>query len=138
MLARLYRTYANYTPASWAVILSALTLSLIGLIVLEHLATAGDEAWSRYYASYPTKQGVFLAVAVVAMVVVGATHYLRISRLAYLLFAVTLLMLLSVLVFGKLGRHVPFLGKVFPSRNFSYRWISLGIIQLQPSEAPGM
>lgn len=134
MSLRLYKTYANYTPASWAVILAALTLALIGLITLQRLATAGDAEWAHRYAPYLTKQAVFLGVAVVAMIVVAATSYLKVARQAYLLFAITLLLLFAVLLFGKLGQHVPFLAKVFPSRNFSHRWISFGIVQIQPSE----
>jgi len=68
------------------------------------------------------------------MFLAGGFHYLKVARVAYPLFALTLLMLLALLVFGHLGRHVAFLRQMFPQPGGSFRWIRLPFVQIQPSE----
>ena len=128
---RIYRRYFHYSPASWAIILATLTLAVLGLLVMQRLSEGmwGDEA-----RGWLEKQAIFLAVSVLAAILLGSTNYLRVGRWAYPLFALTLAMLLAVLVFGYLGRYVSVVGKIFPAINFSHRWIRLGFFQLQPSE----
>lgn len=130
-LDRIYRRYFNYTPACWAMVLASLTLSVLGLIVMQRLAGG---TWGAKADGWLTNQSVFLVGGVFVMVAVGSLNYLRIGRLAYPLFALTLLMLLAVLVLGHVGRHVGFIGYFFPERGGSYRWFRLPFIQLQPSE----
>jgi len=66
------------------------------------------------------KQWVFVAIAVVSMVVVAIPSYRRLERFAYLLFILSLLGL--IVVFG------------FPPAGGARRWIRLGPIGIQPSE----
>ncbi len=77
---------------------------------------------------------VYLVVAVIAMLITRSINYQRIGDWAYLLFVVVLVLLAAVLVLGIVGQYIPFLGRMIPRINGSYRWIRLGFFQIQPSE----
>ncbi len=121
------------SPASWAIILASVTLSLIGLIVFARLAD-GTGPTSTFAPGYLKRQAAYLAVSLIAMLAVSKISYLRIGRWAYPLFALTIALLFAVLVFGHLGQSAPVVKDVFPKINGSCRWIKLPFFQIQPSE----
>ncbi len=119
------------TPASWAVGIAIAGIVFIGLVVLYTLERADlpflpDNVFFKHI--------VFLGLSILTACILRSVNYLRIGHYAYLLFAITLAMLAAVLVFGWIGRFVPLVGNIFPNINGSFRWIRLGIIQIQPSE----
>lgn len=126
---RIYKKYFDYTTAGWAIVLAGLTLSVVGLMMLRELSMGSGPA-SEVAKNCLVKQGRFLVVSVVAMVIIARMNYRKIGRMAYPLFVVTLLLLVLVL----LGRYVPPLRGIFPRRNYSYRWINLYVLSVQPSE----
>ncbi len=121
----------GFTPASWAIWLSIGGIIFIGSSVLYTLERVElpflpDNVFSKHI--------VFLIISIIIALILRSVNYLRIGRYVYVLFALSLVMLLAVLVFGWIGRYVPFISKFFPNINGSFRWIRLGVIQVQPSE----
>jgi len=121
------------TPASLAVGLGVAGLLFFGLIILRAVDQA-DLPTAMVPANLFRNQLIYLAVSLVALFAVRAMNYQRIGEWAYLLFAIMLLLLAAVLIFGILGQYVPVLARFFPNVKGSYRWIRLEFFQIQPSE----
>lgn len=98
----------------WPLVSAALLLCLIGIV---NLASAGaGEDISRW-----PRQLVALGIGVAAMAVISNIDYRYLNRSAYPLFAVTLLLAMFTLIFGR---------EVHGTR----AWIRIGSMSVQPSE----
>lgn len=100
---------------------AAIGLAVVGLAAISTAPTPD------YLGNVALKQGVFLAVAILAMFIVALPHHRLIGPLAYPLAAVVLAMLALVML-----PHMP--QSLIPMRNGARRWIDLRVIQFQPSE----
>ncbi len=98
-------------------------LSLLG-VVMVYTATRGALLATGLSPTYYLKrQLVWVALGLVAMVVMAVLDYRRLESLGMAVYGLFIFLLLAVLVPG-LGKHA--LG--------SQRWFSLGPLQIQPSE----
>lgn len=109
-------------PLIWVVML----LMLFGMVMVYSASVALPD--SPKYASYSnlhflTRQAIFVAISVVAGAVVFRIRIETWQKWAPYLFAITLILLLLVLIPG-VGKGV----------NGAKRWLSLKVINLQPSE----
>ena len=100
-----------------------LLLLTLGLIVLYSASYAQSEYDTGYAIStrYLQKQAVCAAIGLVAMVVLSRIPVGFWLRFAWPLYGISIILLLSVLVFGQ-------------SVNGARRWISIAGLQFQPSE----
>ena len=104
-------------------------LLAVGLVML-YSASYADSYYnegSSYY--YIQRQGLFAIVGFVAMLFVSTFDYHRFHGLALLIYAVAIILLGAVLIFGRL-LHME---SIAPSEGVAYRWLNLGV-QFQPSE----
>ncbi len=126
-------TIFGYSAAGVAVLVGLFGLAAISLLTLRALDQA-DLPVGFVPENLFRTQGIFLALALIAMIAVRSMNYQRVGEWAYLLFAFILILLAAVLVFGIAGRYIPFLSQIVPNINGSYRWINLGFFRFQPSE----
>lgn len=94
-------------------------LSILGLGVLSIYSVTSVESASAF-PNY-MKQLTWIGAGAIAFLVISATNYHKLARLAYILYAIGLLMLILVFLIGKSSRG-------------SQRWIPLGPLAVQPSE----
>jgi cell division protein FtsW (lipid II flippase) len=111
---------------SWPILLAMLGLMAVGLLALRTSAAADPAIREHFF-----KQMVFCCVGLGAFLAATLVPYHRVGRLAYAMFALTL-PLLVMLVVAKIARTE--LGGLLPRRNGAWRWIHLGIFDIQPSE----
>lgn len=107
------------------VVLASAAIALIGFGVVMVYSSSVIEATTVYRnpQHFVVRQSIFGAAAVLVMLVVASFDYHRLRRLAYpVLGGVTLLLVMSVVGFGHSGGGAA-------------RWLKLGPIQVQPSEA---
>ena len=100
-----------------------LTLLGVGLVML-YSASSAQSAFDTGYTQttrYLQKQGVCAVIGLVAMVIISRIPPEFWLRWAWVLYGVSIALLLSVLVFGQ-------------SVNGARRWINIGGLQFQPSE----
>ena len=103
----------KYIPIS---LLFMITLLLLcGLLVMRS-ASAGDPT-----DIYFKKQCIYASVFFVMMILISITDLKLIFRSAYLLYGISLLLLVSVTIFGHTAMGAT-------------RWLNLGFIKMQPSE----
>jgi rod shape determining protein RodA len=116
----------TYRPrlAVLLIVAAMLALMLVGLAAVDISAQADG------VTGYTTRQAIFAVAAILTCVLFAAVPYTRWGKIAYLLFGVTLAMLLLLAIVRFL--HIPF--GLIPEKRGAYRWIDLGVIQLQPSE----
>jgi len=107
------KRYLRYT--SWPVIAAMISLMVFGVLAIR-VSERADAA----SGAFAVRQSVFACVGLCVFAAVTAVPYQRFGRLAYALFALTLVLL--VLVF--------FLREI----RSSHRWIDLGVVKFQPSE----
>ena len=95
----------------------------VGLAMLYSASSAQSQYDTGYTVStrYLEKQGICAVIGLVAMVVISRIPADFWFRMAWPLYGVSILLLLSVLVFGQ-------------SINGARRWINIGGLQFQPSE----
>jgi cell division protein FtsW len=97
-------------------------LALFGVVMVYSASAmmAQAENHSQYY--YFIKQGIWMAIGLVVMLVMMQVdyHHLRNRRLIFFLLIVTLVLLLAVFGFGKV--------------NGAHRWIKFKFFSIQPSE----
>jgi rod shape determining protein RodA len=130
---RFVKSCIPQTAASYAMILAALTLSLVGLIALQKL-TLGDGETAKLAKAIVNKQAASILIALAVMVVLGRVNYLILGRYSFAAYIVSLVLLFLLLVFGFLGKYSSFFAMLVPRDQNSYRWINLGFYHLQPSE----
>jgi len=94
-------------------------LSLL-LMTIGSLAIARSDALTGSSGQLMWRQLVWVGLAVTSMILVTLPSYRVLSRISYLLLAITLLLLVAVFF--------------FPAINGSHRWLRLGPIGMQPSE----
>jgi len=107
------KRYLRYT--SWPIIAAMLALMTIGVLAIGVSQQADPNLSGR-----PARQAAYAVAALVAFLVALVVPYQRVGRSAYVLFIITLLLLVAVL-FTR-----PIKGAT--------RWFNLGITNVQPSE----
>jgi rod shape determining protein RodA len=108
-------------PIDYILVIATLLVSAVG-VVMVYTATRGPLlAAGEDPKTFLKKQGLFVVLGVITMVVVALIDYRRLEPLATLLYWLTVLALLGVFVVGS-------------SAQGAARWFSLGPLQLQPSE----
>lgn len=103
---------------SWGLLGVIFLLGIVSTTTI-YSALAGDPSGAG--AAFALKQAVWYCAGFVAMLFISMFNYRMLEKWGYGVFIVCLLMLISVLLFGKL---------VAGSR----RWLDLGFFALQPSE----
>ena len=107
------KRYMRYT--SWPIIAAMLLLMAIGIQAI----TVSEQA-DPQMKGYAAKQLAFALVGLAVFVAVTAVPYQVYGRLAYPLFAATLVLLVVVMF--------------LPASKGSHRWVDLGAIKIQVSE----
>jgi rod shape determining protein RodA len=110
--------------SAWTLLLSVVALSMLGIVGIyigEAHAEGGPVSTLR--------QTAYLAASLIAFIMVVAVGYQRLSRWAYVIYWVTIVLLVLLLV----AKKVPLAPLIVPRRN-AYRWIVFGPVQLQVSE----
>jgi len=108
-------------PFDYILVIATLLVSAVG-VVMVYTATRGTLlAQGDDPKTFLKKQGLFVVLGVIAMVVVALIDYRRIEAFANALYWLIVLSLLGVFVVGS-------------SAQGAARWFSLGPLQLQPSE----
>ncbi|MGA2472543.1 MAG: rod shape-determining protein RodA [Acidimicrobiales bacterium] len=108
-------------PFDLILVVATLMVSVIG-VVMVYTATRGPLlAEGDDPKSFLKKQGLFVVLGIITMLVVAVFDYRRLEPLATLLYWLIVLALVGVFVVGS-------------SAQGAARWFSLGPLQLQPSE----
>ncbi|MBR2937614.1 MAG: putative lipid II flippase FtsW [Oscillospiraceae bacterium] len=104
-------------------LLLLLTLLVIGLVMLYSASSAQSEYDTGYTQStrYLQKQGLCAVIGLIAMAILSRIPPEFWLRWAWVLYGISIALLLSVLLFGQ-------------SVNGAKRWINIGGLQFQPSE----
>ena len=111
----------NVPPFDWILVLATIFVSTIG-VVMVYTATRGSLlAQGEDPRTFLKKQGLFVVLGFVTMVVVAVVDYRRLEQLATLAYWLIVLALMGVFVVGS-------------SAQGAARWFSIGPLQLQPSE----
>jgi len=103
---------------SWPIILAMLALLAVGITGISE-AEQARAATSGYVA----KQIVYASIGLLVFIAAVVVPYQKIGRYAYLMFALTLVLLVIVLLLPPL-----------PGRRDARRWIGYGPVAFQPSE----
>lgn len=101
----------------------------VGLVMLFSASYADSYYREGSSYHYISRQGIFAAVGFGAMLLASAVDYHNYHKLALPVAAVTVVLLLMVLLFGR----VLHMEAIAPSEGVAYRWLNLGV-QFQPSE----
>ena len=99
---------------NWGLILLICAVASIGFAMQYSAAGGSMEPWAG-------RQMVRFGIGLVLMVVLAVVHLRWWFKLAYVLYAVALILLVAVEVFGRIGMG-------------AQRWLSIGFIQVQPTE----
>ena len=111
----------NVPPFDLILLIATLLVSIIG-VVMVYTATRGTLlAQGEDPKTFLKKQGLFVVLGVITMVVVALIDYRRLEPVATILYWLIVLALLGVFVVGS-------------SAQGAARWFSVGPLQLQPSE----
>jgi rod shape determining protein RodA len=114
-------TRRNVPPFDLILVTATLLVSVIG-VVMVYTATRGSLlAQGEDPKTFLKKQGLFVVLGVITMVVVALIDYRRIEPVANVLYWLIVIALMGVFVVGS-------------SAQGAARWFSLGPLQLQPSE----
>ena len=114
-------TRRNVPPFDLILLVATLLVSVVG-VVMVYTATRGSLlAQGEDPKTFLKKQGLFVVLGVIVMVVVALIDYRRLEPIANILYWLIILALLGVFVVGS-------------SAQGAARWFSLGPLQLQPSE----
>ncbi|MCK4372234.1 MAG: rod shape-determining protein RodA [candidate division Zixibacteria bacterium] len=108
----------NYRDLDWRIISAALFLSMIGILLI---MSAQHYADSAYLQGFYLRQSLWLLIALTAFAVVIHLPLRLFDVSAYLFFGIALSLLVLVLLVGS-------------SRMGATRWLSLGPINLAPSD----
>lgn len=118
------RSWYSLTQPGWVVFVAALALSSVGIMCIvaaEGQAHVPDHAAAR--------QGAYLVVSLAAFAASLRIGYQRAGRLAYVIFGISLVLLVPLFV-AKLVGPLP----LIPRIKGTFRWIVLPGFRLQPSE----
>ena len=111
----------NVPPFDLILLVATMLVSILG-VVMVYTATRGSLlAQGDDPKTFLKKQGLFVILGVITMVVVALIDYRRLEPVATILYWLIVLSLLGVFVVGS-------------SAQGAARWFSLGPLQLQPSE----
>jgi rod shape determining protein RodA len=111
----------NVPPFDLILLVATMLVSVLG-VVMVYTATRGSLlAQGDDPKTFLKKQGLFVILGVITMVVVALIDYRRLESVATILYWLIVLSLLGVFVVGS-------------SAQGAARWFSLGPLQLQPSE----
>jgi len=111
----------NVPPFDWILLLATLMVATVG-VVMVYTATRGPLlAQGEDPRTFLKKQGLFVVLGFVTMVVVAVFDYRRLEPVATILYWLIVLGLIGVFVVGS-------------SAQGAARWFSIGPLQLQPSE----
>jgi len=123
------RTWLQFDAPSRLILAAIAFLFLVGLasIYVTDTAAIGGHDGPRN----ATRQLVYLCVGISAAMVVLRIGYRDLGRWSYAILALALLALIPLMM-AKLT-HSTF-GGLIPERRHAYRWINLGLIDVQPSE----
>jgi rod shape determining protein RodA len=111
----------NVPPFDLILLIATMLVSVIG-VVMVYTATRGSLlAQGEDPKTFLKKQGLFVVLGVITMVVVALIDYRRLEPVANVLYWLIVLALLGVFAIGS-------------SAQGAARWFSLGPLQLQPSE----
>jgi rod shape determining protein RodA len=114
-------TRRNVPPFDLILVIATLLVSVIG-VVMVFTATRGPLlAQGEDPKTFLKKQGLFVFLGIIVMVVVALIDYRRLEPIANILYWLIILSLLGVFAVGS-------------SAQGAARWFSLGPLQLQPSE----
>ena len=114
-------TRRNVPPFDLILLVATMLVSILG-VVMVYTATRGSLlAQGDDPKTFLKKQGLFVILGVITMVVVALIDYRRLESVATILYWLIVLSLLGVFVVGS-------------SAQGAARWFSLGPLQLQPSE----
>jgi rod shape determining protein RodA len=114
-------TRRNVPPFDLILLTATMLVSIIG-VVMVYTATRGSLlAQGEDPKTFLKKQGLFVVLGVIVMIVVALIDYRRLEPVANILYWLIILALLGVFVVGS-------------SAQGAARWFSLGPLQLQPSE----
>lgn len=105
---------AETRPLPWLVPTIAASLIAVGLSAMSR----GDELAGA--GAFALRQGVWSVLALTAMLAATFVSYRRLRTWSYPLYAVCIVLLAAVYF--------------FPAKNYSHRWIPLGVADFQPSE----
>jgi rod shape determining protein RodA len=105
------------THFDWVLVLMILLVATIGIVNL----FSATSAWGGAGAPIYLKQCYWLAIGVIIAFTVCAFDYRHLGDFGFLLYGITLVLLLLVLIVGKTTMGAT-------------RWIHLGFFNLQPSE----
>lgn len=103
---------------------------MIALMVFGVLSIGISEQADESLDGYAAKQMLFGSIALIAFLAATILPYHRIGRAAYVLFGVTL----AVLVLLAAVRYFDYSTSLIPKKRGAFRWINLGIVLVQPSE----
>ena len=106
------RNYLRYT--SWPIIAAMVTLMIIGITAIQVCERADVET------GFASRQVLFAVIGLGVFVLMTLVPYQRLGRMSYALFAVTIALLVGIFA--------------LPSHRGSHRWISVGPINVEPSE----
>lgn len=105
----------------YVLVLAALALVGMGLSLIYSATQASHDVPLGSFANPVTKQFVFAIIGLTGMVVMSRIDYHWLTHLAWLIYLLSIVMLVAVLVIGTTVAG-------------STRWFDLGFVQLQPSE----
>lgn len=101
----------------WPLLLLTLLITACGLMTVLSASHSHDSLWSRPFAQQATWAGLGL----IGMLTALSFDYHWLDRYAYWIYAVTVLLLIAVFVFGSVGGG-------------ARRWLRFGPVSIQPSE----
>ncbi|QOR36335.1 rod shape-determining protein RodA [Clostridium sp. 'deep sea'] len=102
----------------WGIVVIFIILTIVGLLAISATTSGGQ---GLQFTSSVKRQVMWIAISLVALIVILCIDYHFFNNAAYLIYAVTILVLIAVFVIGV-------------SRNGARRWIIIAGIQIQPSE----
>jgi rod shape determining protein RodA len=128
------RQYLRYT--SWPVIMAMVGLMIWGICAIQVSEEAGALSFARGSGSAHWKtQLIYWVPALIVFVLMSIIPYRKIGRAAYVLFGITLVVLLALVAIPRiLGEGHSLVAAILPGIRGAHRWIKVGPIQIQPSE----
>jgi rod shape determining protein RodA len=96
-------------------------LTALGVVAAVSVVSIYSSTQGDYGSSFAVRQMIWIAIGVVAMIAVSRMRLKTISALAYIIYGVSVIMLVLVLVIGT-GPHG------------TKRWFDFGFLRFQPSE----